>query len=111
MHTPSVPNSCRERYAEFVAACRVARQTSYSLTPGAPPPPFALCFAVFGVQLLRETLFLENHRAEYSKLIRENLASYRAERSKISDLFTLRSVWEEIRRRPSAHGSIAISRI
>ncbi len=86
MHNPSVPNSCRERYAEFILACRVAQPSSYSLTPGAPQTPFALCFAVFGLRLLRETLFLENHRAEYSKLIRENLASYCIERNKIGDL-------------------------
>lgn len=77
---PTVPDfkDIRSGYARFIASCRTGR--SYSLNPGAKATPFALCFAIFGWQLLREEEVLTTQRQLWDHELRAGLADFRASR-------------------------------
>jgi hypothetical protein len=68
----------RAGYAGFIASCRAG--DGYSLTPGAPVSPYALCFAIFGWQLLRQDEVLTTHRQLWDRELRNGLATFRARR-------------------------------
>ncbi len=68
----------RAGYAGFIASCRAGN--GYSLTLGAAASPYALCFAIFGLQLLRQDEVLTMHRQLWDLELRKGLAAFRARR-------------------------------
>ena len=68
----------RAGYAGFIASCRAG--DGYSLTPGAPVSPYALCFAIFGWKLLLQDEVLTTHRQLWDRELRNGLATFRARR-------------------------------
>jgi len=68
----------RAGYARFITSCRTG--DGYSLTPGAAESPYALCFAIFGWQLLRQDELLTTQRQLWDQKLRTGLADFRSYR-------------------------------
>ncbi len=80
-----VGGTARSRYRDFMNRCRDP-QGRYRLTPNAEPTPYALCFAIFGLHLLREAEELQRHRLEWDSLLRLSLQQVRARRQRFGPL-------------------------
>jgi hypothetical protein len=76
-----LPGSDRTLYRGFVDLCS-ASTTEYRLTPCADPTPYATCFAVFGLHLLKEVSTLTNIGTSAA---RELKAKVRAARGRTSE--------------------------
>lgn len=75
----------RAGYRRFIDACRAA-DGRFRLTPLADASAYALCFAIFGYRLLRETAVIDAHREQWDLMLREGLQKMQVERSGVADL-------------------------
>lgn len=62
----------RERYRAFIERCTEG-EGRFRLTPRAEPSAYALCFAIFGLHLLRDEAQIERHRLQWDALLRLSL--------------------------------------
>ncbi len=75
----------RAGYRRFIDSCR-APDGQFRLTPRADASAYALCFAIFGYQLLRESAVIDAHREEWDRRLRDGLHKMRTERSGVAYL-------------------------
>ena len=75
---PKTHETTSEEYARFVASCQKGNQ--YALTPEGNPSPYALCFAIFGWNLLKRKDVLTENRLQWNKTLRDNLNASRDHR-------------------------------
>lgn len=75
----------RQRYRAFIESC-AEPDGQFRLTPVAEPTAYALCFAIFGLHLLRDTHALAHGRSRWDGLLRDNLARHREKRAAIATL-------------------------
>lgn len=75
------------RYAAFVRSC-LDGPTSARLTPRADPSPFALCFAIFGLQLAGDHDTLVLHGSAWARALREAVRLTARQRASSVDLAT-----------------------
>lgn len=82
-HAPTasacVGDAERLAYRRFIDACR-SPDGNYMLTPHADASTFALCFAIFGLNLLREHATIDAHREHWDMSLRAGLLRFRAVR-------------------------------
>lgn len=71
----------RSRYRSFLHSCRAAR-TEFRLSPGSDVTPYALCFAIFGHNLVEDRELLATEREEWSSAMLAGLLASHAKRSK-----------------------------
>ena len=64
----------RERYLDFINQCRIS-DDEFSFTKNTEMSPFALCFAIFGINLLNERKLIEENKFKWARTIKENLDS------------------------------------
>jgi hypothetical protein len=94
--------ACKASYRKFIDRC--AKQGSFCLTSNADTSPYALCFAIFGLQLLKDEQALTQHAQRWDEQLREGLAAVREQRQKVTALgqdkaylqlltFTLSALW------------------
>ncbi|MBL11166.1 MAG: hypothetical protein CL402_11735 [Acidiferrobacteraceae bacterium] len=69
-------DSAKASYLNFISNCKV-NDGEYSLTVGADSSPYALCFAIFGLQLLQQRQSLTMDCELYDSMLRSNLAQFR----------------------------------
>lgn len=72
--------AARQAYRRFIDATR-ASATEFRLTTRSEPSPYALCFAIFGLQLLGDRAAIDASRNEWDAALRANLARVRKERA------------------------------
>ena len=72
-------------YRSFIDTCRMP-DGRFCLTPSAEPSPYALCFAIFGYHLLRESTIIAAHRESWDASLRDELARLRDSRSRVVDI-------------------------
>jgi hypothetical protein len=83
-HTAGIQQA-RERYGRFIAAC--SAEDGFRLTPRAEPTPYALCFALFGLHLLRDRRAIDANRDRWDRALRDNLRAFHAQRrASVADL-------------------------
>lgn len=87
LHFPGAADLQRARadYRRFIGSC-AAGDGTFRLTPRAEPTAYALCFAIFGLQLLQERAELSSHAAGWSRQLRAALQEVRQERRAVADL-------------------------
>lgn len=78
-------NDARFRYRRFIDSCGTTL-FKFRLTPRAEVSPYALCFAIFGYQLLRANAVIDTHRVVWDRELRDGLTALRAERELVSTL-------------------------
>jgi len=59
----------RADYCRFIDSCRTEDER-YRLTPRSEPSPYALCFAIFGLHLIRRHDVIDAHRRQWDTLLR-----------------------------------------
>lgn len=84
-HFPSVVAAAKQDYRRFIDACRQPG-SNFALTPRADASAYALCFAIFGLQLLRDRETLERHRVDWDHCLRRELLRIRGERYAVARL-------------------------
>jgi hypothetical protein len=82
---PLALSAAKHGYHRFIDACRQPGG-EFALTPRADVSAYALCFAIFGLQLLRDRETLERHRAEWDGRLRHELRRMREERRAVARL-------------------------
>jgi hypothetical protein len=75
----------RGRYGAFIHSC-LDGGTSARLTPRADPSAFALCFAIFGLQLVGDHVCLRTHGPEWAAALRRAVRQTAQRRSAAVDL-------------------------
>lgn len=75
----------RDAYARFIALC-ADEDGGYRLTPNAASSPYALCFAIFGLHLLRDSRSFAANGARWDQLLRQGLAQVRQQRRAVANL-------------------------
>lgn len=68
-------------YHCFIESCRDS-DGLYRLTPRAEPSAYALCFAIFGYHLLKDTDTLNRYAERWDAMLRQNLREMRIVREK-----------------------------
>lgn len=68
-------HSLRKQFLNFILSCRL--DDAFSLTAGGSKTPFALCFAIFGLNLLKQKDILENNKHIWDKALRQNISIFR----------------------------------
>jgi hypothetical protein len=63
-------------YRRFIQSCN-ADDAGFKLTPLSDPSPYALCFAIFGLRLLKCDHEIEANRDRWNALLRANLEKFR----------------------------------
>ncbi len=71
----------RDNYLNFIHSMRI-KSDEYSFTAGANSSPYALCFAIFGYNLLNNQSLINNNSDVLSKKLVENLNNKKYEREK-----------------------------
>lgn len=66
----------KERYRKFIDQCQMGGD-AFALTPRADASGYALCFAIFGLHLLRDTEALRAGKAVWSNALERNLCQAR----------------------------------
>lgn len=84
-NTASELEAARTRYHDFIARTRVG-ESAFRLTEKSESSPYALCFAIFGLQLLRDEEQLRKHAAAWDEALRRNLAELRSNRAVAAEL-------------------------
>ena len=69
----------RKQYKKFINKCQMGH-SQYNFTLNSNPSCFALCFAIFGLNLISENSFLHNHSHVFSETIKSNLLNYKMQR-------------------------------
>lgn len=69
-------DSARNRYREFIDSCR-AGPDSYKLTTNSEETPYALCFAIYGLWLLKDVETLRAEREVLSSALNRNIRNMR----------------------------------
>ena len=69
-------NSPKESYFKFLKDCRFG-DNSFLLTPNSDGSPYATCFWIFGIHLLKKTKILSEENYRLDDIIRNNLYNYR----------------------------------
>ena len=62
----------RDKYLDFINQCRIS-DDEFSFTKNTEMSPFALCFAIFGINLLNERKLIEENKFKWAMTIKENL--------------------------------------
>ena len=74
--------AAKVRYGQFIESCRVG--DTYRLTPNSETSAYALCFAIFGLNLIGHGKLIEENKIVWDKLIRKNLTLKRDERKQVA---------------------------
>lgn len=74
-----VPNDSVQKYFSFIQSCKVT-ETEYRFSEFSESSPFALCFALFGYNLLSKTELLQKHTEAIHSTLRTNLERYKTQR-------------------------------
>lgn len=75
----------RANYFTFIHAC-AAQDGQFRLTPRSEITPFALCFAIFGLRLIRQQKELNSNAEHFAERLKANLIEYKKQRESIADL-------------------------
>lgn len=78
-------SDARRSYLQFIHSCQHA-DAAFGLSPLAEPSPYALCFAIFGFQLIRDEQSIRTNTALWDSALRFNIEKMRLFRRKYSDL-------------------------
>jgi len=77
-------NLAKTRYHEYIFKCLLPTK-EFSLTINDKfPSPYALCFAIFGLQLLNDKLELKRNKSDWSFLLRKNIDDFKSKRLLLS---------------------------
>lgn len=82
---PAALSIARNRCRRFIDGCR-AVDGKFQLTPRSDSSAYALCFAIFGYQLLQVQDVIEEYREEWDRMLRHNLCAQHKERSRVAEL-------------------------
>jgi hypothetical protein len=78
-------HNAKIEYARFIKSCRIEEE--YCLTPRSEVSPYALCFAIFGYKLLGYKQKIQENKAHWDVLIRQELKLKREERKCFGKLY------------------------
>ncbi len=67
-------------YSAFIESCSVDG-VSVSLTQNADPSLYALCFKIFGLQLIKDTEKINLHKEQWDRMLRKGIQEFIKERS------------------------------
>jgi hypothetical protein len=74
----------RSRYHEFIFKCLSPSKGFFLTTKDSSESPYALCFAIFGLQLLNDKSTLKANKSNWSLLLRANVNEFKAKRLSLS---------------------------
>ena len=69
----------KQKYHNFIHSCQY-NKIEFSLTIGDKPSPFAFCFAIFGLHLLKDNIAIKKNKLDWDNLLRSNLSEFKAKR-------------------------------
>jgi len=75
----------RDAYLSFIRSCAVG-DGQFRLTTRSEVTPFGLCFAIFGLQLLKQKKELSSNAEHFAERLKTNLIRYKKRREFINDL-------------------------
>ena len=65
----------KDNYRSFIESCNVDNE--FKLTTNSEKSPYALCFAIFGYQLLKDEKTINKNREKWIKLLLSNIKKYK----------------------------------
>ncbi|MDB2464695.1 hypothetical protein N9W55_02915, partial [Amylibacter sp.] len=77
-------NNARDNYSRFIESC--SSEQEYRLTPRSEISPYALCFAIFGYNLLGNNQKIQENKNTWDCLLRKKLELKRKEREHFGQL-------------------------
>jgi hypothetical protein len=77
-------NNVRDNYSQFIESC--SSEQEYRLTPRSEISPYALCFAIFGYNLLGDKQKIQENKNIWDCLLRQKLELKRKEREHFGQL-------------------------
>jgi hypothetical protein len=79
LFSENLVSDVRKNYFNFICQCD-AGEGQYRLTTCSEPTPYALCFAVFGLQLLQKREVIKENSGLYDSILRDNLSKFHDKR-------------------------------